>query len=156
MKLTQPLEERPQAVGPPSFLSWEGASGTKKTESAGKRGVLVTAVEMEQKGRRFKCEEHWVGKLLPLAPSQQEPLPCVPSASLQSSTQMSFSWLEDGQSKCWGQQLVFCQRFALPVSDTSPDSCTLCLVIVLWFCLKQIPQPKTWWWLKFPAWTRES
>lgn len=95
----------------PSLPGEQG--GGQKTGSAGKKGVLVTAVEVEQKGRRFKNEEHWVGKLLPLAPSLQEPLPCIPPASLHSSSQMSFSWLEDGQSKCWRWQLVFCRRFAL-------------------------------------------
>lgn len=57
MELTQPPDELPHAVGPVSFLACGEGRGAK-TRGAGKRGVLVTAVEVEKKGGRFKCEEH--------------------------------------------------------------------------------------------------
>lgn len=57
MELTQPPDELPHAVGPVSFLACGEGRGAK-TRGAGKRGVLVTAVEVEKKGGRFKYEEH--------------------------------------------------------------------------------------------------
>lgn len=71
----------PEAAGPVPLLAWGGESGAKN-RWWGAKGGLGHSSDGWRGGRgrvkKVKCEEHWEGQLLPLVPSQQEPLPCIP------------------------------------------------------------------------------
>lgn len=136
----------PGEVGVGQELGGEGQSEGLGHNSDGWRGGRGRV-------KKITCEEHWEGQLLPLVPSQQEPLPCIPPAL---PPQLYPAWLLRAVGWAKRMRLIFCQRLALPVPETSPVGCTSCLVIALRFCFKHITHLKTCCWLKLPAWTRHS
>lgn len=52
--------------------------GEQKPGSAGKRGLSHSCRGGTEKGRRFKCEEHWVGKIFLLAFPSRSHFPASP------------------------------------------------------------------------------
>lgn len=113
---------------------WGGGSGAKNRGCGAKKGLFTAVMAGDVGGEgwgRFGVSSTGKGNSFLLSlPSRGHCIPChcPPSTSLP-----SWAFGADGQSKWWGQQLVFCQRLASPVPETSPVCYTSCLVIALWF-----------------------